>query len=131
MKFVSNKGILIGSMCVIALIISCFFFFGNSFLKETRSISMAGMFIETKHHHIEPGKYLELWVIGYNSYDENEGRFKVYIEDAMVYNLIEEGKVYMVSASSIRKDEEFGHVYRLEQISNQEEYQLVGKGRIK
>lgn len=94
---------------------------------------MSGMVIEEKHHHIEPGKYFEMWVIGYNGYEEVKDRkpYKIFIEDSMVYNLIEEGREYMVSASSIREDEEFGYVYQLQQISNQEEYQLAGKGRIK
>lgn len=37
----------------------------------------------------------------------------------------------MISATSFKEDEEFGYVYQLEQISNQEKYQLAGKGRIK
>lgn len=130
MKKIRNKWTIVISICVISLTISYFFIFGNS---STKSISMAGMFIEEKHHHIEPGKYVEMWVIGYNAYEkeENRERFKIFIEDAMVYNLIKEGEVYMVSASSFREDEELGYAYQLLQISNQEEYQLVGKGRIK
>ncbi|MEW9673884.1 hypothetical protein [Ammoniphilus sp. 3BR4] len=133
MKIVSNKGIVIVGMCVIVLLISYFFFFGNSTSQMTKSIGMAGMVIEEKHHHIEPGQYFEMWVIGYNAYEkeENRERYKIFIEESMVYNLIEEGEEYMVSASSFREDEEFGYVYRLEQISNQEKYQLAGKGRIK
>jgi hypothetical protein len=74
-----------------------------------------------------------MWIIGYNANDkrENRERYKIYIEESMIYNLIKEGEVYMVSASSFREDKEFGYVYELTQISNQEEYQLSGKGRIK
>ncbi|RNA66958.1 hypothetical protein [Alteribacter keqinensis] len=98
-----------------------------------QSFGMAGMIIEEKHHHIEPGDYTEMWIIGYNAYEKeaNRERYKIFIEEAMVYNLIEEGEQYMVSASSIRKDEEYGYVYELLQIANQEQYQLTGSGRIK
>lgn len=99
----------------------------------TRGIDMARMVIAEKHHHIEPGQYFEMWFIGYNAHEkeDNRARYKIFIEESMVYNLIEEGGIYMVSATSFREDEEFGHVYQLEQISNQVEYQLAGKGRIK
>ncbi|GAM12318.1 hypothetical protein [Mesobacillus selenatarsenatis] len=94
---------------------------------------MSGMVIEEKYHHIEPGEYLEMWVIGYNAYEkkENQKRYKIFIEEAMVYNLLEEGKQYAVAATSFREDKDFEYVYQLEQISNQEDYQLVGNGRIK
>jgi hypothetical protein len=105
-------------MCIIVLLISYYFFFFERSMKE--SISMASMVIEEKYHHIEPGKYFEMWVIGYNSYEkaENRKRYKIFIEESMIYNLIEEGEHYMVSASSFRDDEEFGYVYQLLQISN-------------
>lgn len=130
MKIFSNKRVIIASICF--LVIGSFFYFGNSSTKMKKSIG-AFMIIEEKHHHIEPGQYLEMWVIGYNPYEkeENRERYKIYIEESMVYNLIEEGEMYMVLAASFREDEEFGYVYQLEQISNQEEYQLAGKGRIK
>jgi hypothetical protein len=101
--------------------------------ENNKSISMGGMVIEKKHHYIEPGQYFEMWVIGYNAYEKegNREHYKIYIQDSMIYNLLEEGEEYMVSAQSFRKDEEFGYAYQLTQISNQEEYQLSGKGRIK
>lgn len=113
--------------------VSYFTLFGSSTSQMTKSISMGGMVIEEKHHYIEPGQYFEMWVIGYNAYETEEyrERYKIFVEDSMVYNLIKEGEEYMVSASAFREDEEFGYVYELEQISNQEKYQLVGKGRIK
>lgn len=118
---------------LMGLLISYFFFFYNSASNMTESIGMAGMVIEEKNHHIEPGEYLEMWVIGYNAYEkkENQKRYKIFIEEAMIYNLIEEGKQYAVAATSFREDKDFGYVYQLEQISNQEDYQLVGNGRIK
>lgn len=129
MRIFSNKWIVIVITGIIVLLVSYFTFFGNS----TKSIGMGGFVIEEKHHHIEPGQYFEMWVIGYNAFEKEEKRerYKIYIEESMVYNLIEEGEEYMVSATSYREDEEFGYVYKLEQISNQEEYQLRGKGRIK
>ncbi len=121
-------------LILIALLaIGYVFIFEQSPSPIKKSIGMGAMVIEEKHHRIEPGKYSEMWVIGYNAYEkeENRERYKIFIEESMVYNLIEEGAKYMVSAASFRKDEEFGYVYKLEQISNQEKYQLVGKGRIK
>jgi hypothetical protein len=133
LRIFSKKWIVIVSTGFIVLLISYFAFFGSSIFNMTKNISMAGMVIEEKHHHIEPGQYFEMWVIGYNAYENEKKRerYKIFIEESMVYNLIEEGEEYMVSATSYREDEEFGYVYKLEQISNQEEYQLRGKGRIK
>lgn len=76
---------------LMGLLISYFFFFDNTDSNMKESISMAGMVIEEKHHHIEPGEYLEMWVIGYNAYEkkENQKRYKIFIEEAMVYNLLE------------------------------------------
>jgi len=132
LKIFSNKRFIIASICFLAILSGSLFFFGNSSSEMTKNFG-AFMIIEEKHHHIEPGQYLEMWVIGYNLYEEGENRerYKIYIEESMVYNLIEEGEMYMVSAASFREDEEFGYVYQLEQISNQEEYQFAGKGRIK
>ena len=97
------------------------------------NISFGGMVIEEKHDYVEPGQYSEMWIIGYNAYEEEEKRmrYKIFIEEPMVYNLIEEGGEYMISATSFREDDEFGYVYELDQISNQIEYQMRGKGRIK
>lgn len=119
-------------MSVIVLIFCYLYFFGNPTSQMTKSIGMGGMIIEEKHHYIEPGQHFEMWVIGYNAYEEEENRerYKIFIEESMVYNLIEEGEEYMVSATSFREDAEFGYVYKLEQISNQEKYQLAGQGRI-
>ncbi|RXJ04447.1 hypothetical protein DS745_03415 [Anaerobacillus alkaliphilus] len=131
MKLIGNKWFLVVVISFFALIISYYLFFENS--QMTKSIGMGGMIVEEKHHYIEPGQYFEMWIIGYNAHEkkENRERYKIFIKESMVYNLIEEGEEYMVSFKSFREDEEFGYVYKLEQISNQEEYQLRGKGRIK
>jgi hypothetical protein len=131
MRKFSKKLILVLIMGFIVLLISYFSYFENSTSKG--SITMGGFVIEEKHHYIEPGQYFEMWVIGYNANEKEEKRerYKIFIEDSMVYNLIEEDEEYMVSATSYREDVEFGYVYKLEQISNQNEYQLRGKGRIK
>lgn len=94
---------------------------------------MALFKVETKHDYTKAGEYTEMWIIGYNAAEDegNRERYKIFIEDAMVYNLIKEGEEYMISASSFRIDKGYGYAYELNQISNQVEYQLVGKGRIK
>ena len=132
MKIVTNKLVLLGIMAVMIAILY-FFFSLNSTSQMTKSFSMGAMVIEEKHHHIERGEYIEMWVVGYNVYEdeENRERYKIYIEESMVYNLIKEGEEYFVSATSFREDGKYGYAYQLEQISNQEEYQLTGKGRIK
>ena len=60
-----------------------------------------------------------------------ENDIKIFIEGAMVYNLIREGEEYSISAKSFRKGKDYGYAYELNQISNQVEYQIRGKGRIK
>jgi len=113
------------------LTIGYFYYVQNLTPKTNFSIDFGAMTIEEKHHYIEPGEYIEMWIIGYNVYDSNQTRYKIFIEEAMVYNLIEEGKEYMVSARSFREDDDFDYVYKLQQISNQLDYQMRGKGRIK
>lgn len=97
-----------------------------------KSISMSAFKVEEKHDYTKPGEYTEMWIIGYNAAEKKGNRkpYKIFIEDAMVYNLIKEYEEYLVSASSFRKDEDYDYAYELEQISNQEEYQITGKGRI-
>ncbi|PYZ97636.1 hypothetical protein CR205_03310 [Alteribacter lacisalsi] len=101
--------------------------------KEIQSISMAGFIVEEKHHHVESGEYIEMWIVGSNIHEKPENRvaYKIMIEEAMVYNLIEEGEVYMISATTVGDDGEFGDVFELLQIANQETYQLSGRGKIK
>ena len=98
-----------------------------------KSISMALFNVETKHDYTKPGEYTEMWIIGFNAAEDegNRERYKIFIEDAMVYNLIKEGEEYLISASSFRKDKDYIYAYELNQISNQVEYQIRGKGRIK
>ena len=126
-----NKWVIVVIIAVISLTIGYFFYSQNSTSEMNMSIDFGAMTIEEKHHYIEPGQYSEMWIIGYNAYEKREIRYKIFIEESMVYNLIEEGEEYMVSARSFREDEEFDYVYKLEQISNQIEYQMRGKGRIK
>ncbi|MBP2242910.1 hypothetical protein J2Z40_003492 [Cytobacillus eiseniae] len=130
MKNTAKKWGIIGVLGAVLIMISYFTLSANQI---TKSISMVDMVIEEKSHYIDPGNYFEMWVIGYNGNEseENRDRYKIFIEDSMVYNLIKEGEKYNITASSFREDEEYGHVYQLSQISNQEMYQLAGKGRIK
>ncbi len=60
-----------------------------------------------------------------------EGTLYSALKKLGMQGLVESYWQYMVSATSYREDEEFGYVYKLEQISNQEKYQLRGMGRIK
>ena len=96
------------------------------------SIGMGGMYIEEKDHHVEPGDYQEMWIIGYvfHETEENQIRYKIYIEDPNVYNLIEEDKVYHLVADSFREDDTYGLVYELIFISDDDNYQMRGEGRI-
>jgi len=129
----TNKKLLFGIMAFTILVIWYFFFFLSSNSEMNKSISMALFKVETKHDYTKPAKYTEMWIIGYNTAEDegNRERYKIFIEDAMVYNLIKEGEEYMISARSFRKDKDYGYVYELNQISNQLEYQIRGKGRIK
>ncbi|MGD6873089.1 hypothetical protein ACQCU1_13000 [Sutcliffiella horikoshii] len=82
-----------------------------------------------KEHHIEPGEYMEMWVVGYNGAEKEENRenYKVYFKDANVYNLIEKDQSYMFSISSIsQKGKER---YYLDVSSPPNGTQLRGEGR--
>jgi len=94
---------------------------------------MAIFTVENKHDYTKPGEYTEMWIIGYDNAADKDirKRYKIFIENAMVYNLIKEGEEYMISARSFRKDKDYGYAYELNEISNQIEYQVRGKGRIK
>ncbi|KMJ59848.1 hypothetical protein AB685_03035 [Bacillus sp. LL01] len=63
---------------------------GNSQLTNS-SQTFGDFYVMEKEHHIEPGEYMEMWVVGYNGAEKEENReyFKVYFKDANVYNLIE------------------------------------------
>ncbi|MGD7053985.1 hypothetical protein [Sutcliffiella horikoshii] len=92
----------------------------------TNSHTFGVFYVEEKDHHIEPGEYMEMWVIGYNGAEKGENReyFKVYIRDANVYNLIEAEETYLFSFSSTRDDR-----YYLDQVFPENGTQLTGEGR--
>ncbi|MCM3638280.1 hypothetical protein M3152_11135 [Sporosarcina luteola] len=129
----TNKKFLFGFLAFTILVIWYFFFFLSSNSEKNQGITMALFKVETKQDYTKPGEYTEMWIIGYNAAEDegNRERYKIFIEEAMVYNLIKEGKEYMISARSFRKDKDYGYAYELNQISNQVEYQIRGKGRIK
>ncbi|PFH82607.1 hypothetical protein [Bacillus sp. AFS088145] len=115
---------------VILMIMSYSFFVKNYEIHS--GIGIGQMYIVEKHSDKKQGS-LRMWFIGYNAGEKEENRkhYKIYVKDAMVYNLIEVGNTYMVNVESTRKDKNYGYVYKLEQISNQEKYQLVGTGLTK
>ena len=69
--------------------------------------------IEKKEHHIEPGKYMNMWVIGSNSNDNspNKERYKVIIEDSRIYYLLEEGNEYFVNIQGVKKRNQSEYIY--------------------
>ncbi|RSD29051.1 hypothetical protein [Mesobacillus subterraneus] len=100
--------------------------------KHYQNVSMV-MIIEEKAHYIEPGKYQKMWVVGSNANDPgpNKERFKVMIEDARIYNLIEEGKEYFVSFQGEKKMEDPEYLYTFGQIEIPGGTQMAGEGVIK
>ncbi|MEK3975329.1 hypothetical protein [Psychrobacillus sp. FSL K6-1267] len=128
----TNKKVLIGIIAIMIIVMSYFFFFSSSNSEKNKSIGKVLFKVESKHDYTKPGEYTEMWIIGYNNSDEKDNRrYKIFIEDAMVYNLIKVDEEYMISARSFRKDKDYDYAYELIQISNQKEYQVRGKGRIK
>jgi hypothetical protein len=99
--------------------------------KSYQSITMF-MYIENKEHHIEPGKYIEMWVIGSNGSDssQNKMKYKVMIKDSRIYNLLEEGNEYFVSLEGIKKKTQSDYTYTFGQIGLLDGTQLSGEGII-
>ncbi|KAB2333353.1 hypothetical protein F7731_15995 [Cytobacillus depressus] len=99
--------------------------------KSYKSSSMI-IEIEKKEHHIEPGKYIKMWVIGSNANDNspNKERYKIMIEDSRIYNLLEEGNEYFVSIQGVKKRNQSEYVYTFGQLGLVDGTQLRGEGKI-
>ncbi|MFE7064250.1 hypothetical protein ACFVAD_19145 [Sutcliffiella sp. NPDC057660] len=97
---------------------------GNNQLTNS-SHTFGDFYVMEKEHHIEPGEYMEMWVVGYNGAEKEENReyYKVYFKDSNVYNLIEKDKSYMFSFSSVNER------YYLDLIFSPNGTQLRGEGR--
>lgn len=125
-----HKGmfILIGLLVVTIIIVFIEKHQDNNRLKNI-SHTFGDFYVLEKEHHIEPGEYMEMWVVGYNGAEKEENReyYKVYFKDANVYNLIEKDQSYMFSISSI--SEEGKERYYLDVISPPNGTQLRGEGR--
>jgi hypothetical protein len=90
--------------------------------------------IEKKEHHIEPGKFIKMWVIGSNANDNspNKERYKVIIEDSRIYNLLKEGNEYFVNIEGVKKKNQSKYIYTFGQLglADDDATQLTGKGKI-
>ncbi|MDX5475954.1 MAG: hypothetical protein LPK00_10515 [Bacillaceae bacterium] len=88
--------------------------------------------IEKKEHHIEPGKYMKMWVIGSNANDNStdKEKYKVMIEDSRIYNLLEEGNEYFVTIQGVRKRNQPEYIYTFGQLGLVNGSQLAGEGKI-
>ncbi|MDV2884716.1 hypothetical protein RYX45_05965 [Alkalihalophilus pseudofirmus] len=128
-----NKKLFLLVICLV--VVGCVIgFFVNLQLKDNRLVYISHTFgvfyVEEKDFYIEPGDYMEMWVIGYNDAEEDlESReeFKVYIKDANVYNLIETDQSYLVSISSLSEPGQ--ERYYLNQIQTGNGEQLRGEGK--
>ncbi|ERN51504.1 hypothetical protein [Alkalihalophilus marmarensis] len=123
--------LLVICLAVVGIVIG---FFVNHQLKENRLIYTSHTFgvfyVEEKDFYIEPGDYMEMWVIGYNDAEEDlESReeFKVYIKDANVYNFIEIDQSYFLNISSLSEPGQ--ERYYLNQIQTGNGEQLRGEGK--
>lgn len=124
-------GIIIAVLLEIAIFTSIYYYFERRKNSYT-SVAMF-MYVEKKEHYIEPGQYMEMWVIGSNSSDssQNKLKYKVMIKDSMIYNLLEEGKEYFVSLEGIKKKNQSEYIYTFGQLSIPGGTQLRGEGIIK
>ncbi|MBS4199110.1 hypothetical protein KHA93_05490 [Bacillus sp. FJAT-49732] len=111
----------------------CLFFAGGKSNEEKSYKSIVMTFeIEKKEHHIEPGKYIKMWVIGANANDNNPNkeRYKVMIEDSRIYNLLEEDNKYFVNIQGVTKRNQSEYIYTFGQLGLVDVTQLTGKGKI-
>jgi hypothetical protein len=127
----------VGSFVIILFLLVVFpfylFFDGgkSNWEKDYKSIAMT-FEIEKKENHIEPGKYIKMWVIGSNANDNNPNkeRYKVMIEDSRIYNLLEEGNEYFVNIQGVKKKNQSEYIYTFGQLGLVDGTQLTGKGKI-
>jgi hypothetical protein len=117
---------------VIVFLIGIFLYYlfsegGNSYKSSAMTFE-----IEKKEHHIEPGKYIKMWVIGSNANDSspNKERFQVMIEDSRIYNLLEEGNRYFVNIQGVKNRNQSEYIYTFAQLGLEDGTQLTGKGKI-
>ncbi|MFA9458478.1 hypothetical protein ACERJO_17170 [Halalkalibacter sp. AB-rgal2] len=117
---------------ILMVLMAFYYFIGAESENVFSSQSFGGMYIEEKGYHIEPGEYLQMWIIGYNAYEESKERqtFKVFLKDANIYNLIEENQEYVISFSAKHQDESKNNIYSLDWISLPHGGQLRGNGLI-
>ncbi len=127
MPEILNKKRLIMIVLVLSFALYIYFERGKSF----QSVGMF-IYIEKKEHHIEPGKYLKMWVVGSNANDvsPDKKRYKVMIEDSRIYNLLEEGNEYFVSIQGVKKRNQSDYIYTFGQLGLPGGTQLSGEGKI-
>jgi hypothetical protein len=113
---------------IVSFIVILYIFLNRPMYQSTTMM----MVIEEKEHHIEPGKYQKMWVIGTNANDpdKNKERFKVRIKDSQIYNLLEEGKEYFVTFEGVKKSEESEYIYTFSQLGLPDGTQMRGDGII-
>lgn len=118
-------------MIISFLIVGFLFYFNFEEGKSYKSSAMT-FEIEKKEHHIEPGKYMEMWVIGTNANDNspNKERYKVMIEDSRIYNLLDVGSEYFVNIHGVKKRNQSEYKYTFGQLGLVDGTQLTGEGEI-
>ena len=114
------------------LAVSLFFLHFNEGNGRSYKSSTMIFVIEKKEHHIEPGKYMKMWVIGSNAYDDSpdKERYKIMIDDSRIYNLLEEGNKYFVNIQGVKKKNQSEYIYTFGQLGLEDGTQLAGKGEI-
>lgn len=125
---ISHKKWVVLLIFLLLIVIFLFYF------QEGKSYKSSSMIfeIEKKEHHIEPGKYMKMWIIGSNANDNSpkKERYKVMIEDSRIYNLLEEGNEYFVNIQGVKKRNQSEYVYTFGQLGLVDGTQLRGEGKI-
>ncbi|WP_427137008.1 hypothetical protein [Psychrobacillus psychrodurans] len=118
-------------MIISFLIVGFLFYFNFEEGKSYKSSAMT-FEIKKKEHHIEPGKYMEMWVIGTNANDNspNKEKYKVMIEDSRIYNLLDVGNEYFVNIHGVKKRNQSEYIYTFGQLGLVDGTQLTGEGEI-
>lgn len=129
MDSIKKRKNLVYLVLVIAVLLSIYYYFEG---RKNYQSTVMYFIVEEKEHYIEPGKYMKMWVVGSNAFDDStdKPRYKVMIKDSRIYNLLEENETYFVIIDGIKKRNQEHYVYTFGQLGLLDGTRLSGEGRV-